>query len=136
MQYTGWAIGIIGALSIFVEIIPIKINPWSSLFKYIGRAMNQEIINKVDKLEKDIDNISNKVDANEIKRMRSEILSFSNSCKIGIKHTGDEFKHIIELHGDYEKLINKTNIPNGLVDVEFSYIVEVYKECLQKGTLL
>jgi hypothetical protein len=35
-------------LSIFIQIAPIKINPWSSLFKWIGKLITQESDKKIE----------------------------------------------------------------------------------------
>ena len=38
------------AISAFVQISPIKINPWTWLAKKIGRAINGEVLNRVEAL--------------------------------------------------------------------------------------
>ena len=44
-----WSIGILLSLSAIIQISPIKINPWSYAAKIIGRAINSEMIEKIDK---------------------------------------------------------------------------------------
>ena len=46
--------GILLAVLTVIQIAPIKINPWSALAKAIGRAINGEVIAKVDQLERDL----------------------------------------------------------------------------------
>ena len=42
-----WTILVIALLSL-IQIVPIKINPWSWLGKQIGRAINKEVMDKQD----------------------------------------------------------------------------------------
>lgn len=42
-------------LSVFIEITPIKINPVSTVLKWIGSKINGEVISKVEKLEESIE---------------------------------------------------------------------------------
>ena len=46
--------GILLAVLTVIQIAPIKINPWSALAKAIGRAINGEVIAKVDRLETEV----------------------------------------------------------------------------------
>ena len=43
-------VGVLGALTV-LQVAPIKINPWTWIARAIGRAINAEVIAKVDKLE-------------------------------------------------------------------------------------
>lgn len=59
---------------------------------------------------------------NEKDRIRYEILSFANSCRNGVKHTKDEFEHIVELNTKYKKLLEETDDENGVFEIEYEYI--------------
>ena len=52
-QITGWAIGIIGFLSLFIEVSKIKINPISALLKWIGSKASAQLIEKIDSNQKE-----------------------------------------------------------------------------------
>lgn len=125
---------IILGLSVFIQITPIKLNPWSALFNWIGKKINMESDKKIDELikstnelEKKIQNIDTKVDQNEKDRIRWEILDFSNSCRNGRKHAKDEYQHIIALGDKYETLLVKTHDKNGVFTTEYEYIKEQYR---------
>ena len=47
--------GILLILMTLVQIAPIKINPWSAIAKLIGRAINGEVLKKLDSVEKRLD---------------------------------------------------------------------------------
>ena len=38
-------------LSVAVEIAPIKINPWTTVFKYVGSIVNRGVYKKLDSIE-------------------------------------------------------------------------------------
>lgn len=127
---------IIAFLGVFVEITPIKINPISSLLKYCGSKLNEDLRKDIKEMKSDIEKLDNKVDANEIDRIRWEILDFSNSCRNKRKHTRDEFLHIIDLNQKYHKIINEKGIENGQIDIEYEFIEKIYKKCLENNTFL
>lgn len=112
-----------------IQIIPIKINPWSALLKWISKIVTGDACGKIDDLIK-------QVDENEKDRIRWEILNFANSCHNGRRHTRDEFQHIVTLRDKYKKLLEKTNDINGVFDVEYKYIQDQYAERLEKNDFL
>lgn len=87
-------------------------------------------------LKKDIEMIQNTIDENEKDRIRWEVLDFANTCRNGIRHTKDEFQHIITLHDKYSALLKKTNDSNGVFDAEYQYILQLYKERQEKNDFL
>ena len=91
-------VAVLLTLSVFIQIAPIKINPWSSLIKWIGSTLNAGIEQKVSLLQKKVNAISDNIDENEKDRIRWEVLDFASSCREGRRHTQDQFKHIITLY--------------------------------------
>ena len=112
-----------------IQIVPIKINPWSALFKWISTKITGSACEKMDDLIQVIDE-------NEKDRIRWEVLDFANSCRNGRRHTRDEFQHIVALHDKYEKLLEKTHDSNGVFNVEYRYIQDLYAERLEKNDFL
>ena len=108
---------ILAVAGIFVEIVPVKFDPISSLLKWIGKNLNGDLINRVEKLEE-------KVDENEKGRIRHEIYTFANNLRNSKReYTADEFQHIFEINEKYKKLGG-----NGQIKVEMKYIQEKYFE--------
>ena len=131
---TIWWICFIG--SIFIEITPIKVNPWKAIFNWIGKSITGNACSKLDGVIIKIDNIEKDVTENEKDRIRWEILDFANTCRNGRKHTRDEFQHIIDLNIKYKKLLEKTNDENGVFSIEMKYIEKIYAERLEKNDFL
>ena len=129
-----WTIIIV--ISIFIQITPIKINPWSALFKWIGKTITGNACNKIDGLIDKVDKIEKDVKTNEKDRIRWEILDFANSCRNNRKHTRDEFQHIVALNDKYKRLLSETNDSNGVFEVEYNYIQDMYAERLEKNDFL
>lgn len=146
-QVIDWVIHNIIQISVIVSAIiqftPIKLNPWTRLFKWIGKLITADSDKKIDglvtatsNLETDISELRSKVDENEKDRIRWEVLDFANSCRNGRRHTKDEFQHIITLNDKYKHLLSKTNDKNGVFDAEYKYIKKLYQERQEKNDFL
>jgi len=51
-------------------------------------------------------------------------------------HTKDEFEHIITLNNKYKNLLHLTNDENGVFEVEYEYIKELYATNLKNNSFL
>lgn len=142
-----YGVQVILILSVFIQISPIKINPWSKLFKWIGKIITEESNKKIDSLETSINETNTKVELettaikasineNEKDRIRWEVLDFANSCRNGRLHTEEEFKHIISLNDKYTILLKLTNDKNGVFESNYKYIKELYEERLKTNDFL
>ena len=129
-----WQLIIVGSL--FIQISPIKINPWSAILKWIGKTITGDACSKIDVLISRVDNIEKNVIENEKDRIRWEILDFDNSCHNEKKHTKDEFEHIVTLNKKYKNLLKESNDENGVFEAEYEYIQDLYKERLEKNDFL
>lgn len=146
-SYIGWGTAIIVLLSCFFEISKFKINPISFLVGRIFGAINTPILTKLDIQQKQLDTFSQrldelltkqlatdkKIDVNEVKRIRAEIMSFATSCKKREDHNEQQYQNIIKLHDEYNALIESTELINGVLDEDFNFIMMVYKNCRNAG---
>ena len=156
---------VIFAASILIEVTPLKINPWSSLIKWIGKnfndKLNKSIDSKVDalgeklsekdrELSKKIDDISEKVDTlnnsfrqhiteserKNLQDTRRDILDYCNSCMNGRKHTKEEFDFVISECDYYEKYIQDHDLKNGVIEAAIREIRRLYDKCIQEHSFL
>ena len=81
--------GVLLALLTIIQIVPIKINPWSRIARTIGRAMNVEIMDKL--------NESEATDA------RYRIIRFDDEIRHHVKHTEEHFNQIMSDLDEYER---------------------------------
>lgn len=147
-QIIAWGAGAIGFLSVFVEVSKIKINPISSLLKWIGSKAGAQLLEKIDANQKEtnkrLDGIEQKQEELERKieelslqeaidvadSIKTQIFSFYHELqKPGIRHSEAEFNQIIALNEKYEKLVARTKQPNGVYEAEYRYIMQVYHQC-------
>ena len=129
-------VAVLVTLSVFIQIAPIKINPWSSLIKWIGKMLNGNLQQQVTELSNTIQEMNKDIDENEKDRIRWQVLDFANSCRNGRRHTRDEFQHIMTLNDKYAELLKRTNDKNGYFDEEYKYIKELFRECQNKNNFL
>lgn len=74
-----------------------------------------------------------KINDNEIRRLRHEIIEFSTSIVNLEKHPIEEYVHIIECYGDYHKLIEENGLTNGRIDKEYEIILSHYHSGREMG---
>ena len=128
--------GAIALVSTFVEVSKIKINPWSSLFKWIGSKMMEDVKTEIKEIKDEQKELAKKQE--ELKRQRAidaadaikaEIFKFYNECQKGQRHSEAEFNHIIHQNEKYEDLIEETGEENGVYTAEYKYILTIYENC-------
>lgn len=124
-------------VGMFVQFVPaIKFNPLTSICKWIGRAINGEVLQRIAGLETRADQQRKSIDQNEMDRIRWEVLDFANACRNHVKHTKDEFQHVIALNEKYHELLDKYDDTNGVFDAEYEYISELYHDCQRNNNFL
>lgn len=102
-----------GVLLVFmtvIEISPVKVDPWSAIAKAIGRAINKDVLDKLDTMEKNqaetrkiLDNHIKTDDARNADMHRARILQFNNELLRDIPHTREDFIEILAEIDFYEK---------------------------------
>ena len=126
----------LGSVGVFIEITPIKINPVGFACKWLGRKLNADVVERMGRIEAKMEQMEQENYIKDSRDKRSEILVFASSCHNKVKHTNEEFQHILEQIEDYEALCKTHNIENGVIDAQAEYIRNLYIECLREGTLL
>ena len=124
-------------LGFLLEVTPgVKVNPISKVFRWIGRLVNGVVLGRLDAIDERLDQQRRSIDENEMDRIRWEVLDFANACRNGVRHTKDEFQHIIALNEKYHKLLEKYDEENGVFDIEYAYILELYHRCCVENDFL
>ena len=122
--------GLLLVLMTLMQIAPVKINPWSWLARAIGRAVNAEVIKKLD------DHITMD-DRRTADGHRARILHFNNELLRDIGHTQEEFFEVLAEIDAYEKYCREhPEYPNNRAVLAIENIQEVYKERLKKHDFL
>lgn len=136
-----------GALIILlslVEISPIKINPWSRFAKWIGKAINADVIKELETVKatqtKTQERLEDHISANnkrEADNCRTRILRFNNELIREIPHTKEEFIEVLKDIDDYERYCREhKDYANGRAVHAIANINRVYDERLEKHDFL
>jgi hypothetical protein len=120
-----------------VQIAPIKVNPWSWVAKAIGRAINAEVIQKVDKLEVDLKKIKDHSEEHAAKSCRMRILRFGDEILHDVHHSKEHFDHILFDITEYENYCEAhPEFKNNMTVITTSRIKATYAQCLEDHSFL
>lgn len=120
-----------------IQIAPIKVNPWSWAARTIGRAINKEVIEKVDNLEKKVDKMESVNAEQTAKSCRVRILRFGDELLHDVHHSKEHFDQILVDITDYERYCkNNPDFKNNMTAITTSRIKSTYEECLQDHSFL
>lgn len=120
-----------------IQIAPIKINPWSWIGKCIGRAINGEVLAKVDALSEDVK--KNKADDDEqwASLSRTHILRFGDEILHGVGHSKEHFDQVMRDISKYEAYCEThPNYLNGVAHATIQQIKKTYQKCLDENNFL
>ena len=117
-EYT-WVLGVLALVGI--ELSPIKINP----IRYVGRLISSWL--GIKEIKEDVNQLKSEVDANELDRIKYEILQFSGSLRNGLKRTEVDYRHIEAIFTKYKNKGGNTYIMHEM---------EFIRECHDKGMIL
>ena len=143
-ELLGWGSAAVVALSGVVEFSKIKINPWTWLARHVGRAINGEVLDKMDTLNERVDKLSGKVDQSEVrqderdaKTARTHILRFGDEVRIGTRHSKESFDEVLADITAYEAYCKAhPEFPNHRTRAAEKFISETYHRCLKEDSFL
>ncbi len=128
LKYTAeWAsnnqlFALLGTLTI-LQIVPIKIDPWSYLFEVIQKLLGITELREI--LMEHI-----------INGNRMDILNFADSCMKDEKHTEEQFRKVIKTCDWYESYIKDHNLKNGEITCAIEVIRRIYANCRTENSFL
>ena len=138
-----WALAL-AALATLIEITPIKLDPWTALFRAIGKAMNKDIADKLDQQAKDVEslhtqtqNITDRLEQKDAEDARNHILRFGDEIKNKVRHSEEYFNQILEDITKYEQYCEThKDFKNARTVATVQIINEVYQKCLKEKDFL
>lgn len=129
-------VGALGTLTV-LQVAPIKINPWTWIARAIGRAINAEVIDKVDKLESEVQTIKKNTEEHEAKSARVRILRFGDEILHDVKHSQEHFNQVLMDITEYEEYCSKhPEFRNNVTGITTKRIMETYEKCLKDNNFL
>ena len=127
-ELAGWAAVVMIVLFSLIQISPIKLNPWDTIFGWIGKKINGKMHEQMDELKKAVRDLW-------INEHRQSILDYARECRAGIEHDAEEWNHILAVAAEYELYCEKNTVSNGVVKADTDYIRCLYQELSKKGQL-
>ena len=120
-----------------LQISKININPWSWLARKLGRAINGEVIEKVDKLGSDLNDLRSESEEREAITCRSRILHFGDEIMHGKEHTKEHFDQMLSDIDYYEKYCEEhKDFKNSIAAATIERIRAVYQKCIKENSFL
>ena len=143
-ELLGWGSAILVAMSGVIEVSKIKLNPWSWLARHVGRAINSEVLDKMDAMNERVDKLSVKVDQSEArqaerdaKMARNHILRVGDEVRIGTRHSKESFDEVLADITAYESYCQAhPEFPNHRTRAAEKFISETYDKCLKEDSFL
>lgn len=124
-------------ISVFVQISPIKVNPWSWVAKVVRNALYGDVSRRLEAIEKKLDEHVDTDDKREADNYRSQILHFNNELLRPIDHTKEEFIEVLTKIDAYEKYCDShPNYPNNRAVLAIKNIEETYRDRMKKRDFL
>lgn len=137
LSFAGEGCGIILVMMTLIQIAPIKINPWSFIARKIGKAMNSEVIAKVNQLSIDLKDLRDVCDEREADNCRMRILQFNDEIIHDIKHTKEHFDHTLIDISNYENhCATHPEYRNNIATDAIERIKRTYRKCGDEGSFL
>ena len=127
-----------------IQISPIDFNPLSVILSIIGRELNKEVIDRVDKIEKlgesnskELIKLSYDITETRAINSRSRILEFDDDLLHNVAKSRESFDHIMLDITYYDNFCRKyPDFHNHIADIATSHIVETYKNRLSRNDFL
>lgn len=130
-----WLI-IVAIVFSMIQIIPIKINPWTIIFNWLGKQFNSGVNARLDTIEKSLTAHIEESTERDLRTIRISILNFGTSCMRSEKHTKEEFDFIVTECDKYEKYCEENNIKNGVATATIKQIRRLYDNNIMNNTFL
>lgn len=128
---------VVAVVSTVLQVSPIKVNPWSAVARGIGRAINHEVLEKVESLEKKVDSLERSQEERAAKDGRVRILRFGDEILHDKKHSKEHYDHILQDITEYEKYCHEhPDFKNNMTVITTARIKSTYEQCLKEHSFL
>ena len=106
-----------------IEITPLKINPWRMIARWIGKALNADMMDVISE--------------NNAKIARYRIIRFYDETRHDVKHTEEHFNQIMDDIRTYEQYCDDhPKFKNNKAVTSIEGVREIYRKCLKENSFL
>ena len=127
------------ALSVVVQITPIKLNPWTWIARKVGKAINHDEIEKINRIDSTLTNLRNAVDERDAKRDRETILDFGDDLIFDPdrRHSKDRFDNVVQHITEYNAYCDThPEFKNNMTEATTKLILTTYEKCMKEHLFL
>lgn len=112
---------------------PDKVNPWSIIGRAIGKALNGDVMEKIDDLEQRFDKHERIRERDKADERRANILRFNREILRNLPHTQEDFIEVLSYIDFYERYCKEhPEYENNRAVLAIQNIERVYSEKLEK----
>lgn len=130
-------IGLVIVLLGLIKIPKIDINLWTALAHVVGRALNGEMIERVDKIDRELTLHMKKTEEERIRQARQRILRFSDEVLYEKGHSKEHYDEILEDIDKYELYCaNHPDFKNNKAVMAIETIKDAYQDCIENHDFL
>lgn len=133
--------GIIIFIFSLIKIPKLEINLWGLLAKFIGKALNRDMYDKVDDLSNKINHVQKTLEEHlsteeeeKVRDARKRILDFNDEIIRGLYHSKEHFDEILEDITMYNRYCNEhENYENSKATLAIKHVQDVYDQKSNDG---
>ena len=138
----------VAGVATIIEKTSKTVKPLTKLAKAIGRAINGELMEKVDKMEKNfdskVDSLEQKIEKMDqddklqrAKDARTRVLRFGDELIHDVRHTKEHFDDVLRDITEYEIYCDEhPKFENDQMHITAEHIKETYHRCLKEHSFL
>ena len=131
------AYGVIIILAGLIKIPKLELNFWSFLARSIGRALNREVMEQVQKLSKELESHIRMEEEEKARTARQRFLRFNDEILEGKKHTKEHFDETLSDIDIYVDFCDEhPKFENSKAEAAIANIKKIYQECLEEKKFL
>ncbi len=119
-----------------IQISPLKLDPWTWIGNTFRGFLMKGVDERLDSIKDDVEDIRETMITDKVESTRWNILGFANSCRQGKKHTKEEWDHCIQSIYWYVEYCEKNEIANGVIIECNKYLMDTYRNLLEKDDFL
>ena len=130
-------IGLVIILLGLVKIPKIDLNLWTILARVLGRAMNGELTEKVNKISSELEAHIQRTEVERINQIRQRIIRFSDEVMYDTGHSQEHYNDILEDINKYEQYCKThPDFVNNKAAMAIDTIKEAYQYCIDNHDFL
>ena len=130
-------VGLVIILLGLVKIPKIDLNLWTILARTLGKAMNGELVEKVNKISNELETHIKRTEEERINQVRQRIIRFSDEVMYDTGHSQEHYNDILEDINKYEKYCKAhPDFVNNKAVMAIDTIKEAYQYCVDNHDFL